>query len=161
MCWSWDWKVEFNSTIQYIIHTLIQPWHLNYWGFKEIKLFFESFDIEYSDGCVKDYVRIISGNYSEKFCGNSIPGPFTFRSHTYISHHADDYGSGSGFNAYVIESNIIHEDECVTLTGPAERGTPCIFPFTLQDPIRTYTGCAEDDGGKWCSTKVTISLINM
>ena len=53
----------------------------------------------------------------------------------------------------------LETDECVTLTGPAGRGLPCIFPFTLQDPIRTYTGCAEDEGGKWCSTKVTSHLL--
>ena len=50
----------------------------------------------------------------------------------------------------------LETDECVTLTGPAGRGFPCIFPFTLQDPIRTYIGCAEDDVGMWCSTKVII-----
>lgn len=145
---------------------LIQQWDLNQWGLKEIKLFFESFDIEYSDGCVKDYVQITTWtlpeyivDYSEKFCGNSIPGPFTFRTFTKIYLHADRYQSGSGFNAYVIEASIIGDDHCVTLTGPAERGTPCIFPFTLEDPIRTYTGCAEDEGGKWCSTNVTISLL--
>ena len=46
-----------------------------------IKLVFDSFDIEDHSTCANDYVEVsygyADGYYSEKFCGNSPPGPFT------------------------------------------------------------------------------------
>ena len=45
----------------------------------------------------------------------------------------------------------------MTDSGP-QTGRQCIFPFTLLDPIRNYTRCAEDEDGEWCSTKVNKDI---
>ena len=50
-------------------------------------------------------------------------------------------------------SSAISNCEVVTVSGP-DTGSTCIFPFSFQGA--TYTECAEDTNGKWCSTEVSL-----
>ena len=44
-----------------------------------------------------------------------------------------------------------HTGSCMTVGGP-DPGSPCIFPFSFRGVA--YRGCAQDEDGLWCSTKV-------
>ena len=67
---------------------VVQEWRLEAPSGYFINLTFTSFDLEpeantnTTSGCAYDYVEIINGAASEKFCGSSIPGPFTSNSST-------------------------------------------------------------------------------
>ena len=67
---------------------MVQHWRLEVPSGYFINLTFTSFDLEpaantnTTSGCAYDFVEIINGAVSEKFCGSSIPGPFTSNSST-------------------------------------------------------------------------------
>ena len=67
---------------------VVQEWRLEAPSGYFINLTFTSFDLEpeantnTTSGCAYDYVEIINGAASEKFCGSTIPGPFTSNSST-------------------------------------------------------------------------------
>ena len=69
---------------------------------KEVNLFFESFDVDYNptnQECVGDFVEVSYGSISQKFCGNTIPGPFKSNSPITVKMFTDSSGRRSGFNA--------------------------------------------------------------
>ena len=84
---------------------LIQEWQLEVPnGFE---LTFKSFDIEAHSSCDYDWVEVSYGSYSEKFCGTSIPGPFTSTGPTMtVRMHTDGYGTRTGFRALWGDSSL-------------------------------------------------------
>ena len=65
-----------------------------------IQLTFESFDINDHSQCRDDFVEVSYGSYREKFCGSSIPGPFTSTGPTMtVKIHTDGSVTGTGFRA--------------------------------------------------------------
>ena len=65
-----------------------------------ILLTFLSFDIEAHSGCNYDWVEVTYGDFSERFCGNDLPGPFTScGSSITIKFQSDDSVSRTGFRA--------------------------------------------------------------
>ena len=84
---------------------LVQEWHLEVPnGFE---LTFESFDIEAHSSCTYDWVEVSIGSYSEKFCGSSIPGPFTSTGPTMtVRMHSDGNRiTGKGFQAVWLDTS--------------------------------------------------------
>ena len=54
--------------------------------------------------CVYDYVEVFDGFVREKFCGSSIPGPFTSSGNSMVvTFHTDGSLTGRGFSAVWIE----------------------------------------------------------
>ena len=79
---------------------------------------------------------------------------FKIRSHPRYKHENADYDFAILFLSFPLTfSSAIGNCEVVTVSGP-DTGSPCIFPFTFQGV--TYTECAEDTDGKWCSTEVDV-----
>ena len=61
---------------------------------------FESFDIEAHPSCSYDWVEVSYGSYSEKFCGSTIPEPFTSTGQTMtVRFQTDGSVVGLGFSA--------------------------------------------------------------
>ena len=92
--------------LKHILTILVQEWQLQVPN-GYIQLVFASFDIEADSSCTYDWVEVVSygshyydGSYSQRFCGSSIPGPFTSdgRSMT-VRMHTDSSVSGTGFRA--------------------------------------------------------------
>ena len=80
-----------------------------------IQLTFESFDIEGSNRCDYDWVEVSYGSYTEKFCGTSIPGPFTSTGPTMtVRMHTTRTGyetTRTGFRAvWGDSSSEVHDD---------------------------------------------------
>ena len=92
-----------SSSSKHIFTIFVQEWQLQVPnGF--IQLVFVSFDIEEYDSrltdCVYDWVEVYYGSYSEKFCGSSIPGPFTSTGPTMrVKMHTDGSVTRTGFRA--------------------------------------------------------------
>ena len=62
-------------------------------------LTFSSFDVEQHPQCGWDYVEVSYGDFRQKFCGDSVPGPFT-SSHTItVKMHTDRSVTRPGFAA--------------------------------------------------------------
>ena len=60
--------------------------------------------MEYESSCNYDYVEVVYGEYSEKFCGGEngdyLPGPFTScGSSMVVKFHSDNIVTGIGFRA--------------------------------------------------------------
>ena len=78
------------------------------------------------------------------------------RIHPKYNHENADYDFSILFLSSPLtfsSSSAISNCEVVTVSGP-DTGSTCIFPFTFQGV--TYTECAEDSDGKWCSTEVDV-----
>ena len=83
---------------------ILQEWTLEAQNGGNIQLTFVSFDVEYHPSCAYDYVEVMYGDYSEKFCGGEngdyLPGPFTScGSSMVIKFHSDSSVTGAGFRA--------------------------------------------------------------
>ena len=66
-----------------------------------INLTFTKFEVEFDPfgDCVYDYVEISFGNFIEKYCGTSLPGPFISNTTIIVKFHSDDYFNMTGFSA--------------------------------------------------------------
>ena len=65
-----------------------------------VQLTFETFGLEDSANCEYDFVEVSYDSYSEKFCRDSIPGPFVSTGTTMnISMKTDSSITGQGFKA--------------------------------------------------------------
>ena len=62
-------------------------------------LTFETFDLE-SGGCQYDYVEVSYDSYSQRYCGSTIPGPFTSTgSSMVVRFHSNGSQTRTGFSA--------------------------------------------------------------
>ena len=108
----------------------MQEWTLTPENGGNIQLTFQSFDVEYHSSCIYDYVEVMYGDYSERFCGGGgyLPGPFTScGSSMVIKFHSDSHTTGAGFRAEWEElptTPICNAANC--LTYPADY--PCSYP---------------------------------
>ena len=84
-----------------------------------IQLTFETFGLENSTNCEYDFVEVSYNSYSEKFCGDSLPGPFVSAGTTMtVRLLTDESETGQGFKA---EWRSIPEPTTTTSTpGPFE-----------------------------------------
>ena len=92
-----------------MMHLLCHPFFLQEWELEaenggKIKLTFESFDVEpkssWQTSCGNDYVEVSYDSFSQKFCGNKIPGPFTSSGDTItVKFHSDNFDQRTGFSA--------------------------------------------------------------
>ena len=95
-----------------MMHLLCHPFFLQEWEIEaenggKIKLTFERFDVEpksyWQTSCSNDYVEVSYGSFSQKFCGNKIPGrpgPFISSGDTMtVKFHSDTFDQRSGFSA--------------------------------------------------------------
>ena len=66
-----------------------------------INLTFTKFEVEFDPfgDCGFDYVEISFGNFIEKYCGASLPGPFVSNTTIIVKFHSDDYYNMTGFSA--------------------------------------------------------------
>ena len=66
-------------------------------------LTFDSFDIQkhhWDSGCPFDYMEVSYDSFSQRYCGSSIPGPFTSTgSSMVVRFHSDDSNTRTGFSA--------------------------------------------------------------
>ena len=63
-------------------------------------LTFDSFDLEYGSSCGYDYVEVSYDSYSQRYCGTSIPGPFTSTgSSMVVRFHSNWISTRTGFTA--------------------------------------------------------------
>ena len=61
---------------------------------------FEAFDVEASpSGCGYDYVVVSYVSFRQRFCGTSIPGPFTSTGSITVTFHTDNNKRKTGFIA--------------------------------------------------------------
>ena len=106
----------------------MQEWTLTSENGGNILLTFLSFDIEDAFSCNFDWVEVTYGDYSERFCGNDLPGPFTScGSSITVRFHSDGSDTGAGFRAEWEElptTPICNAANC--LTYPADY--PCSYP---------------------------------
>ena len=83
---------------------ILQEWTLQSENGGNIQLTFVSFDVEYHSSCAYDYIEVMYGDYSERFCGGEngdyLPGPFTScGSSMVIKFHSDSSATRTGFRA--------------------------------------------------------------
>ena len=96
---------------KYQITKNIQEWRLQATGEgARIKLTFESFNLEAqaTEACNYDYVEVSYETFGVtwKYCGTSLPGPFTsWGSSMKVRFHSDLLGAGTGFLAKWEEIN--------------------------------------------------------
>ena len=63
-------------------------------------LTFEAFHLESSSSCENDYVEVSYDSFSQRYCGTSIPGPFTSTgSSIMVKLHSNERYHGTGFSA--------------------------------------------------------------
>ena len=63
-------------------------------------LTFEAFHLESSSSCEYDYVEVSYDSFSQRYCGSSIPGPFTSTGTSMVVRfHSDDIRTSTGFSA--------------------------------------------------------------
>ena len=78
-------------------------WFLSVEPGTQLKLTFDSFSLEEPDyyyDCEYDYVEVSFDDYSEKFCGDSIPPSFTSSGNSMtVKFISDDYYDYDGFSA--------------------------------------------------------------
>ena len=86
-----------------------------------VRLTFEAFDIEDHEDCEWDWVEVSYGSFSEKFCGNSIPGPFVSESPITVKIHTDGSVTESGFRATWTTENT----NSTTTTNTPTTGCRC------------------------------------
>ena len=96
-------EVIFRIRIKYQqikLNITIQTWKLESSSEGSIiYLTFESFDVENHRDCKWDYVKVSYGSFNQKFCGNSIPGPFISDTSITVQIHTDHTVIKSGFSA--------------------------------------------------------------
>ena len=79
---------------------ILQEWTLTSENGGNIQLTFVSFDLEYGEDCGYDWVEVLYGDYSEKFCGDTVPEVITScGSSVVIKFYSDRYITGAGFRA--------------------------------------------------------------
>ena len=89
----------------WITKNYVQEWQLQATGEDaRIKLTFESFNLEAqaTEACNYDYVEVSyeSHGVTWKYCGTSLPGPFTsWGPSMKVRFHSDLLGAGTGFLA--------------------------------------------------------------
>ena len=66
-----------------------------------INLTFTSFEVEFDPfgDCGFDYVEVSYGNFSKKYCGLSVPGPFISNTTITVKFNSDDFYNETGFRA--------------------------------------------------------------
>ena len=109
----WAELLKYCSTIiilisisKHIFTILVQEWQLEVQN-GYIQLVFVSFDIEGHSSCGYDWVEVSYGSYTEKFCGSSIPGPFTSIGPTMtVKMHTDRSETRTGFRALWWDSSL-------------------------------------------------------
>ena len=63
-------------------------------------LTFEAFHLESSSSCENDYVEVSYDSFSQRYCGTSIPGPFTSTGTSMVvKFHTNYWDTGTGFSA--------------------------------------------------------------
>ena len=63
-------------------------------------LTFDSFDLESHSSCWYDYMEVSYDSFSQRYCGTSIPGPFTSTgSSMVVRFHSDGSDTSTGFSA--------------------------------------------------------------
>ena len=63
-------------------------------------LIFDSIDTEAGASCQYDYVEVSHNSFSQRYCGSSIPGPFTSTgSSMVVKFHSDRDTTRTGFSA--------------------------------------------------------------
>ena len=74
-----------------------------------INLTFTNFEVEFDPfgDCGFDYVEVSYGNFSEKYCGLSAPGPFISNTTITVKFHSDDFYNETGFSA--MWDVVVHE----------------------------------------------------
>ena len=80
---------------------LLQEWNLEVSDGNRINLTFTSFEVEFDPfgDCGFDYVEVSYGNFSEKYCGLSVPGPFISNTTITVKFNSDDFYNETGFRA--------------------------------------------------------------
>ena len=89
----------------------MKEWDLEVSDGNRINLTFTSFEVEFDPfgDCGFDYVEVSYGNFSEKYCGLSVPGPFISNTTITVKFHSDDFYNETGFRA---EWTVGKDDEC-------------------------------------------------
>jgi len=81
-------------------HNLDETWNLEVAAGQNIRLTFESFNLESHSNCSYDYVQISDGMVEEKYCGSDKPSPIKSSGNTMnITFHSDYSVSRKGFKA--------------------------------------------------------------
>ena len=80
---------------------LLKEWKLEVNDGNRINLTFTNFEVEFDPfgDCGFDYVEVSYGNFSEKYCGLSAPGPFISNTTITVKFHSDDFYNETGFSA--------------------------------------------------------------
>ena len=80
---------------------LLKEWKLEVDDGKRINLTFTNFEVEFDPfgDCGFDYVEVSYRNFSEKYCGLSVPGPFISNTTITVKFHSDDFYNETGFSA--------------------------------------------------------------
>ena len=61
---------------------------------------FDSFDTEAGASCQYDWVEVSYDSFSQRYCGSSIPGPFTSTGTSMVvKFHSDGSNTRTGFSA--------------------------------------------------------------
>ena len=79
----------------------------------KINLTFTNFEVEFDPfgDCGFDYVEVSYGNFSEKYCGLSAPGPFISNTTITVKFHSDDFYNETGFSA--MWAVVVHEGKFI------------------------------------------------
>ena len=79
----------------------MKEWKLEVNDGNRINLTFISFEVEFDPfgDCGFDYVEVSYGNFTKKYCGTSLPGPFFSNTTITVKFNSDDFYNMTGFNA--------------------------------------------------------------
>ena len=123
----------------YSVYDLFQEWKLESTNGEPVTLTFERIDIEMQFGweVCHDWVEINDGNSSQRYCGTSVPGPFTSTgTNMTVKFHSDMGRTGTGFLAVVCCSVNVTTD---VNTGTFKLGD--IKWVILNHPLALKTCC--------------------
>ena len=117
---------------------ILQEWTLTSENGANILLTFLSFDIEDDSSCDYDWVEVTYGDYSERFCGNDLPGPFTScGSSITIKFQSDGSVTEAGFRAEWEE--LTTSTPCSTNRDNPSSGTPDNLDLDQVEPSFIHT----------------------
>ena len=156
--------LEFLRSYERKLHTqvcsvllfFIQTWELQSTSGEAITLKFDSFALHASNisNCF-DWVEVNDGSTTQRYCGYTLPGPFTSTSIT-VKFHTGSVNTADGFLAVACCSvDIIGNVDIVFHLIFQSKMSPCYIEGTpVSCGLHTATSCSQcpqGHGASWCN----------
>ena len=115
--------------------------------------------------CAYDYVEVSFGDYSERFCGGQVPGPFSSTDTITVKVHTDYSVTETGFSAVWTAAPASSSDTFTSRNHPAHYPDQYEMVFCKYQVLRysnisniNYVG-VEEGSSSWPSNHTDLYLI--